>query len=569
MARKTGRRPRTVSEEDELESAYRSISGYKGKYKKKTFAGSTPVIIAICIAIVAIIVGIAAGVRSFINADLNGVILENVSVAGVNVGGMTQLQAIDAVEAATSNTFSTSPMVVTVLDSQTQIPVKYVGKLDVRGAVKAAYKFGKSGSPNKQQQQQQIAMTEGYSVDLIPYLDINEEAIRQILSDLGANYSSTLRQSTYSVTGAAPSQTLIIELGVPEYQLDLNLLYEQVLTAYSKNIFSVTGQCGVIEPDPIDLDAIYEEYYVAPSDAYFDKTTNQVVEGTNGYGFQLEDARLALSQASYGKTVEIPLAEIVPNTTAQELSSMLLCDTLSTYTAVSDSNKDRNTNLRLACEAINGLILYPGDVFSYNDALGERTAARGYRPGPSYSGNKTVMTYGGGICQVSSALYYCALKAELQIVLRKNHGFMPEYMPVGLDATVSWGSIDFRFKNTLDYPVKIEATADGGETTVSIIGTELRDYRVELESDILSKIEYQITYETMSPDNPNGYKDGDYITEPYNGYTVKTYLSKYAVGSNEPISRDLIEKSVYRKRDGVICKIEQVEPSESAPEVRQ
>lgn len=555
MAKKSKRRAKKVSEEEELESVYRHTFGYKGKYKKNTPRSHVPIIIAICIAIVAIVLCTVAGYLYFLNADLNGIILENVTVAGVNVGGMTQADAIVAVRAATENTYSKTPMVVTVLDKQAAIPTEYVGKLDVQRAVNAAYKFGNSGSAAKQQQEQKIAMTTGYTVDLAAYLDLNESGIRQILAELGANYSSTLTQSNYEITGTKPSQALVITLGMPEYGLDLNKLYQQVVDAYSANQFSVTGQCGIIEPDPIDLDAIHHQYYVAPANAYFDKSSNEIVADVNGYGFELEKAKELLTNAQYGTSLEIPFCELKAEITADAVSSMLFRDTLATYTGTSDSDVNRDTNLRLACEAINGLVLYPGDVFSYNDALGERTTARGYRPGPSYSGNATVMTVGGGICQVSSALYYCALKSEMQILLRDNHGFMPAYMPVGLDATVSWGSIDFRFKNTLDYPVRIEATANGGETTVTLVGTELRDYRVELESDILSTTEYKTSYKTMQPNNADGYKDGDYIVEPYNGYDVKTYLCKYD-SSNKQLSRKLIAHSKYKKRDGVICKIE-------------
>ena len=563
MANKNIRRRKRASEEDELETAYRHISGYKGKYSKKQTHNHTSVIVAICIALTAVIVCIAAGFMYYIKADLSGIILENISVAGVDVGGMTKADAINAVRTATNNTYNKTPMIVNVLDSQVKIPVNYVGDLDVKGAINAAYKFGNSGSVSKQQQEQKIAMTQGYKVDLAPFLDLNESGIRQILSELGNKYNSTLSQSTYKITGDHPSQALIIQLGVPEYGLDMNQLYQQVLDAYSANHFLVNGECGMIEPEPIDLDGIYEQYYVAPVNASYNKSENTVISEVNGYGFDLEKAKDALSKAKYGSTVEIPFFELKAEVTSDAINAMLFRDTLSTYTGIAYSNKDRDTNLRLACEAINGLVLNPGDVFSYNDTLGERTTARGYRPGPSYAGNKTVQTVGGGICQVSSALYYCALQAELTILLRKNHGFMPSYMPVGLDATVSWGSIDFRFKNTLDYPVRIEATASGGEITVTLIGTDLRDYRVELESDILSTTEYKITYQTMAENNEDGYKDGDYITEPYNGYNVKTYLCKYDSVTNQQLSRELIAHSKYRTRDAVICKIEEKSTNES------
>lgn len=556
MANKKSSRSRAKREQEELETAYRKMGGYRPKYKKSRKSSRTPAIIAICFAVIAIILGVAAGYLYFMNAELDGVILENVTVAGVDVGGMTQAEAINAVRSATSDTYSRTPMVVKVLESQAEIPTSHVGTLDVRGAVRAAYKFGNSGSQTKRQEEQQIAMQSGYTVDIAPYLDLNEDAIRDILNKLGANYSSTLSQSSYEVTGTAPNQTLVIKLGRPEYGLDLNKLYKQVLDAYSRNVFLVEGSCGMIEPDPIDLEAINSNYYIAPTDAKFDPKTFDVIEGTDGYGLNIETAKTKLEQAQFGTTVEIPFSAIKPEITAEKLSAMLYRDELATYTANYKSNSDRDTNLRLACEAINGMILYPGDVFSYNNALGERTAARGYKLGPSYAGNKTVMTYGGGICQVSSALYYCTLIAELETLVRENHSFAPTYVPLGMDAAVSWGSMDFRFRNSSDYPVRIEANATGGSVTVSLIGTNVKDYYIELEYETISKEDYSVSYQTMSANNPEGYKDGDYITEPYTGYHVKTYRCKYDNETKELISRDYIDQSVYKKRNGLICKIE-------------
>lgn len=548
---------RDKTDAQELEEAYNSMTGTAKKASKKSGSSRTAVIIAICIALVAITVCCAAGAMYFMKAELNGIILENVTVAGVDVGGMTQTEAIDAVRAATALTYSKKAMSISVLDTNTEIPANYVGELDIKGAVKAAYKFGNSGTTSKRQQDQQIAMTTGYAVDLTPYLELNEDGIRQILADLGANYNTTLSQSTSEVTGTAPDQVLVVTLGTPEYGLDLEQLYRQVLEAYSRNEFSVEGQCGMIQPDPIDLQAILDQHYIAPTNASFNKETFEIVEGIDGYGFDIDAAKIALEQAKFGTTVEIPFTAIKPEINSEALSSVLYRDELATYTATSNSDANRDTNLQLACESINGMILYPGDVFSYNDVLGERTTQKGYKLGNSYSGNKTVKTVGGGICQVSSTLYYCVLMAELEVLVRENHSFAPSYIPLGMDATVSWGSIDFRFKNNLEYPIRIEATAEGGNTTIKLIGTSEKDYYVELEYDEISTIDYTISYETMPPNNPDGYKDGDYITIPYKGRIVRTYRCKYNSETKELISRDFIDQSSYDKRDGVICRIEE------------
>ena len=527
---------------------------YAHKKKKKRSGNTRSAVVVSCITVIIIAVALFIGCV-YLSGESKGTILDNVSVAGVDVGGMTQAQAIDAVNQV-CDSYTEKTMIVTVLDSQVSISPETSGaKLNVKAAVKAAYKYGHSGSATKRQEEQDTALNSGYTVDLSKFLNLNTDKIKTALDELGSKYSSTLSQSTYEVTGTAPEQVLVVNLGVPEYGLDMDALYQQVLKAYSANVFEVTGEIGMIEPARIDLEGILQQYYVAPVDAYFDKENYKIVEGIDGYGFDIEAAKKALSDAAYGTTVKIPFTNISPAVTTESLTNSLYKDQLATFTATHTSEKDRDTNLRLACEAIDGIILYPGQTFSYNEALGERTSARGYKPGPSYVDGKTVKTIGGGICQVSSCLYYCAMTADLEILTRDNHGFAVSYMPLGMDAAVSWGSLDFRFKNTTNSPIRIDAVSDGGSTTVSIMGTDDRDYYVKMEYEVLATYAYSTTYQTMSAGNSQGYKDGDYITEPHTGYTVQTYRCKYKKGTDELISKEKEDASYYNKCDAVICVI--------------
>ena len=512
-------------------------------------------IIAICLSIIVLGVGIFVGCVYFANFNTNGTIIDNITVAGVDVGGMTQAQAVAAVQAATDNTYSQTPMIVKIIDEQVELSPSWCGGLNVRKAVREAYRYGQSGSESKRKNEQDIAAITGYAVDLAPYLNLDEAAIRNALAQLGTKYSTTLSQTKYEVTGTKPEQTLVIHMGVPEYGLDLNKLYDQVVAAYSQNVFTVEGECGMIEPEPIVLEDILAQYYVAPVDASFDPDTFEIVEGKDGYGFDLETAKAQLQQAKYGSTLEIPFIAIKPEATAETLGAMLYRDKLATYTATSSSSGNRDTNLRLACEAINGTVLFPGDVFSYNTALGERTAAKGYKTGASYNGGQVIETIGGGICQVSSSLYYCVMVADLEVLTRSNHGYATSYMPLGMDATVSWGSVDFRFRNTSDYPIRIEASASGGSTTITLMGTDTKDYYVEMEYNVLSTQSYDTQYKNMEVNNPQGYKDGDYIESPYTGYTVETYRCKYQKGTDTLLEKVFEEKSKYQKKDAVICKI--------------
>lgn len=173
-------------------------------------------------------------------------------------------------------------------------------------------------------------------------------------------------------------------------------------------------------------------------------------------------------------------------------------------------------------------VAQPGEEFWYNATVGQRTEARGFQPAAAYSGGKTVTSIGGGICQVSSTLYYSALMADLQIVLRYAHMFDPGYMPVtGCDATVSWGGPDFAFRNSTNYPIKI-TTSYNDETnqlTITLLGTKTDDHYVEMTNQFLSYSERKTVYQESERIAPGTTEVEQY---GHNGYAVQTYRNVYA-----------------------------------------
>lgn len=543
--------------------------------KKKTIAQSkaekknrSPVILVLTIA--CILVGLFAlsligGAFYLFHFDFNGTILENVSIAGVDVGGMTRREAISAVSAATGDTYTRKTMTVKVLHNEVQIePELSQAQLNATMAVWDAYRYGRRGFASQVEADRAAAAADGITVDITPYLSLDKKAIREALNVFSQHYSTNLSQTTYEITGEKETMKLVIHMGVPEYGLDPNELFNAVMQGYNDNEFFVEGQCGLIEPDPLDLDEILKQHYIEPVDAKFDEKF-QIIEGTNGYGFDAKAIQKKLEEAEYGTTVEIPFTPIAPAVTGEMLSAKLFCDELGKHTASQSSSSNRQTNLRLACEAINGIIINPGETFSYNQTLGERTAEKGYKPGASYSGGETITTIGGGICQVSSTLYYCCLQADLEILARECHSYAPGYVPLGMDATVNWGTLDFSFRNDKDYPIRIDAVADGGSTTITLMGTDTKSYYIEMEYVVTAVRKPETKYETMKADNPKGYKDGQYITSPATGYDVVTYRCKYDKQTKELISREEEDESEFIKRDAVICKIEKTTPEATTP----
>jgi len=564
-------------EDRELENAYKKISGSTRNTSKMSAdkkRGASIVTLCICIAIVISL--LIFGYLYMFSGVTPGKILDNVSVAGIDVGGMTKSEAATALQNAIGNSYSEETMVVTLLDNSVQLTPELTGvKLDIDAAVDVAYSYGRTGSTTQRNQDQLKALSDGIAADITKCISLNTASVKAALSKLITDTSSTLTQTTYTIKGERPkltfdpnadqsatnaNQTLVIAKGKCECVIVTDALMTQVINAYSLNVFEMEAACQIKEPDVLDLDSIFKEYCVAPIDAVLDADTNEVIPHSDGWQFDLENAKKLLAEAKYGETIEIPFALVTPEVTYDDINADLFGVVLSSYTAKAEYDANRNVNLALACASINGIVLQPGEIFDYNTTLGERTPDRGYLPGASYAGEDTVYTYGGGICQVSSTLYSCVLLADLEVITRVEHGFASSYVPLGMDATVSWGGPEFRFRNNTDMPIKIEAVANGASVEVKLLGATERDYYVEMENEVLDVFDWETEYVEMTSDNENGYKDGDVLVTPYTGYIVKTYRCKYDRQTDELIEKVYEDRSVYGSRNRKVCKIVDQEP---------
>ncbi len=480
----------------------------------------------------------------------------DVNVAGVNLSGLTLPQAKAALRQATDDTYTRKDMVVHAGDVSVRIPAAAShARLDVDGAAEAAFRFHRQHP--------------GEPFDLTPYLNLNGEAILNAVSELsrllnknaGVSYEV---QSNPTEPNSLP--TLILTVGAPRRELDADALRREILSAYSANRFSVTAAVSQGSAEFPDLSEIYQKTYVAPVNAAVDPDTGKVLPEQYGRCFDLSQAQTLLGNAKTGDVLRIPFLPIAPDVAASDLpgeNQTSFTDVLASYRTPHTGDADRNTNLRLACQAINGLVIAPGETFSYNQALGPRTADRGYKPAESYVNGLTVDTLGGGICQVSSTLYYCTMVADLETVERYAHSYVPEYMPKGTDAAVSWGSKDFRFRNSTHAPIRIEAWMENGYVNVRLMGTEEKSYTVKIDYEQLSSTKATTVYRELPPDNSEGYKDGQVIVTPYDGSTVKTYKYFYDRHTGELLSVNYVDTSRYRVRNEVICKI--VVPEPTAP----
>ena len=223
---------------------------------------------------------------------------------------------------------------------------------------------------------------------------------------------------------------------------------------------------------------------------------------------------------------------------------------ISAYTTKTTSDSNRNTNIRLACEAINGTALMPGETFSFNQATGQRTTAKGYRSAGAIAAGQSIEEVGGGICQVSSTLFNAVARADLQIVERSPHARPSSYVGKGEDATVNWPNLDFKFKNNTDAPIFIITYYKDRQMSAEIWGMTLGEgVTIDLESKVIRTIEPSAeTNYVLNPELPFG--TSEVTVKARTGYVVETYKVWYKDG--QEIKRELLHKSTYKAYQQVV-----------------
>lgn len=532
------------------------------------------------VALVLVIVLIITMSSLFAAPQDDGRILRGVIAAGVNIGGMTPEEARTAIETATANTYTELDMSITVLDSTIVLsPADTGARLDIESVINDAYNYGRTGSRSERQQAKNHALANSYIVPISSYLNLDTDYIRSEISKLGGSFTSTLAQPTLSVTGTRPEmgvskpntsvahQTMTIFVGTAEYGLDTEKLFNKVMEYYNINIFQVIGECTVVAPESIEAELLkqYEELCVAPVDAQIDPVTYEIKPEVYGYGFNLDAVKEQIATAPYGTTLEIPLTYIEPNLTQELLSNNLFKDVLAEYTSNLGIDQSWNTNVQRACEALNGVILKSGEVFSFNEHLGELTADRGYTSAMVAIGKKNESVLGGGVTQVASVLYNCALQSGFDILEQKNHVYPTSFILVGHDVYVNKADADLRFRNNLPDPVQFVAKVVNNVVQIKILGSNSRDYIIKIESAIVKTKNPGQLLNYMQPNNPGGYENGAVLQPGIVGYDVEIYRNKYEKNTGRFIDKELITTVKYESRDAVIVRLQNNTPPTTEP----
>ncbi len=335
-----------------------------------------------------------------------------------------------------------------------------------------------------------------------------------------------------------------------------------------KALTDMGGSAGEVEAPwkpvkgkELDLEQISQELTAEASPAKYDIASGKVVDGEVGVHLDTQAAASALESAAPGDTVQLPADIVYPEMTAEELEKVLFKDVLGTATTNVSGTTARRGNVKLAGSAVNGTILNPGDIFDYNKVVGQRTAAKGYGAAGTYVNGETVNTIGGGICQVSSTIYLTSLRSNLEIVTRANHRFWPGYIPLGMDATVSWGGPEFRFKNNTNYPIRIDVSYVNNKLTVTFMGTKTDDTYVEMTYKQVGYTARPVVYEET---DSLPYGTQKVKQSGHDGYKVETYRNVYA-GDGTLISSKLEAVSNYSTQNKIILTGTAGRPAEGNP----
>lgn len=477
-------------------------------------------------------------------------IFPNVSIDGIDIGGLSILEASErladkGIGKVTEGTITvTMPHDVKVALTSSD----FISSTAPNDLALSAYNSCKGGSAVEDALTFLKCRSKGMNLNSDVAYSVDENGIRSRIEAATKEVQLALLSSE---TNIDDSKITLVK-GAANVAIDTDTLASQVANALLNGNFQPIVAEAVIETDNgIDLQKVYDSVYVEKVDAHFSENF-EIVPECIGVSFDLEKAQRVWDAAAYGDKVQFDLILDKPEITSEDLEAQLFRDQLSAKTtSLWGSTDNRINNVCIAANSINNVVLLPGEEFSYNPTLGKRTPENGYLLAGAYSGGQTVQEYGGGICQVSSTLYYCCLYANLKITSRTCHYFPVSYLPAGLDATVSWGGPEYKFVNSRDYPIKIIAYGDAKEhtVTVEIWGTDVDGTYVEMTYGTW------IVYDEEYPDVAIGYK-------------AKTNRNVYAADGTRISSREEASSYYHYHDEDIKWPEETEEPGETDnPEV--
>ncbi|MDD3253713.1 MAG: VanW family protein [Lachnospiraceae bacterium] len=428
---------------------------------------------------------------------------------------------------------------------------------------------GMSGGPKKSESETETTTVEAetelqkeVSVDGINITGLSrEDAKAAILKDFGWGMKVTWQDQSIDVADlmAGKVDSLLNEIytGEPKetYTLDTSGLEDAAKTAAADIAakWDKKPKNGSIS----SYDAASDKFVFAGAES------GQAVD----QDLLVSDILAALKRKEFDATIAAAVSPVEPE--FSEATAREKYKTVATFTTKTTANAKRNTNVKLAAQAVNGTVLQPGEEFSFNGTVGERTEAKGYKGAAAYNNGEVVEEIGGGVCQVSSTLYNAVLKAGLKTTVRRSHTFEPSYVTPGTDAAVSWGSPDYKFVNNSDTAIGIRASYSDQTMTVSI-------YAIPLLEEGVSYALKSTKIKDMDPPAPTYEEDPTLAPgvekNKSNGSIGSYWETKLIVTKNGEVISDKVDHTVtYKGHPPVVLRntsgtMAETQPSESSSE---
>lgn len=469
----------------------------KNIFSKVIKGMSLALIGTISIAYIALMIVVATSIF-YVSHLRNGLIQKGVYVNGINV---SNLSGIDAFKNLSTELNGTIPeyIVLKYNEKTYQLGLQDLGlNFDVQNAVSDAYAIGRTQNVVKDLWQYVEVMNN--TVNVNAKLEYNCDVLDNFIKQISEQLPDKVQEYTYVVEG----NILTISNGKNGVALDEEALKNIIINRLENRDYSNEIEIPIYEtfPQEIDLVKIHNEICVEAQDAFVEENPFVIHQEIIGINFDINNAQNIINNKNQEKYI-IELELTTPSICVKDLN--IFPDMLSTFCTNYVNNPNRTTNLILASNKINGVVLMPGEKFSFNEVVGERTIAAGYKNAAIFVNGQVEDGLAGGICQVSSTLYDAVIGANLEIVERHNHSKFTSYLPGGKDATVVWGRYDFQFKNSREYPIKIEMSIQNGIATASIYGIKTNEeYEIVIESQCAGTVGTSTVYNAYKVYKQNG-----------------------------------------------------------------
>lgn len=450
--------------EDDFTAPEKNTAASQSKPSKKFPAAKIAILVAAVICFIFAALGVYGSMLP------KSKVMNGIKVSGILVGGISESQAKSVLEVA--GVLSYDEIIIKANGKKFAVKTSDIDvQVDIEATAKKAFDIGKGSNVfSNAFEALKVKLTGNNVAPVILYDDekfalqinsIGAKAVGSVLTEHSVRFDETGK--AYIVPGQSGYNNDPAEV--------MKKIKEAIIKAHS-NELEVTFEKTA--PKELTIDSLDALVYCEPKNASFTLENGEVkvLPAVDGKYIDKEYCKKLISKVvEGGDEIEFPYNVTKAEVNAEELEKKLFNANLGSYTTRYAARGNRGANVANAASRINNKILLPGETFSFNQTVGKRTVANGFKTAPEYMNGQTVDGIGGGTCQVSTTLYSAVLYADLKIVKRSNHSMSVSYVPLGQDATVTDGGLDFQFMNDTEYPVKISSVTGGGKITVTLIGT--------------------------------------------------------------------------------------------------